>query len=187
MEAFFAATRHFLELSRESKSALSSVAKRRELPAGSTLIKANSVCNHFYFIEEGLTRTFYIRDGKDITDWFSTENSIACSIVSFISRKEDIREIELLEPSVVWAFEYSLMETLYIKHHEIERLGRLWISQGLIQLQQRFDDLHFATASERYEKLIDQQPSLLQRVPLGMIASYLGITQETLSRIRSKK
>jgi hypothetical protein len=60
------------------------------------------------------------------------------------------------------------------------------LSSGLIQMQQRFDDLHFATALQRYRKLIDNNPTFVNRVPLGMIASYLGITQETLSRIRSQ-
>jgi hypothetical protein len=78
------------------------------------------------------------------------------------------------------------LERLYKHHHDIERLGRLLVSFGLIQLQQRFDDLHFATAAQRYRTLLDSNPSFIRRVPLGMIASYLGVTQETLSRIRAR-
>lgn len=80
-----------------------------------------------------------------------------------------------------------MLEQLYISFHEIERMGRLIVSYGLTLMQQRFDDLHFASAAERYEKLLQTNPSLLQRVSLGHIASYLGITQETLSRIRAQK
>ena len=86
---------------------------------------------------------------------------------------------------MLWAISNQDIENLYKQHHDIERLGRLLISHGVVQLQQRFDDLHFATAAERYQKLIAIHPSLINRVPLGMIASYLGITQETLSRVRS--
>ena len=69
---------------------------------------------------------------------------------------------------------------LYKEHHEIEKLGRLIISSGVVQMQQRFDDLHFATAKERYQKILEKSPSLIQRVPLGMLSSYLGMTPETL-------
>jgi CRP-like cAMP-binding protein len=110
----------------------------------------------------------------------------ACSIISFLTRQPDRRGIELLEDSVLWGMHHDELEQLYKHHHDIERLGRLLVSFGLIQLQQRFDDLHFATAAQRYRTLMDTNPSFIQRVPLGMIASYLGITQETLSRIRAQ-
>ncbi|MBN8856435.1 MAG: hypothetical protein BGO55_16715 [Sphingobacteriales bacterium 50-39] len=110
----------------------------------------------------------------------------ACSIISFLTRQPDRRGIELLEDAVLWGLHCDELEKLYKHYHDIERLGRLLVSFGLIQLQQRFDDLHFATAAQRYRTLIDTNPSFIQRVPLGMIASYLGITQETLSRIRAQ-
>lgn len=127
-----------------------------------------------------------MKDGKDITDWISAENSFACSIISFITRKPDRRMIELLEPSVLFSFHYDDFEKLCRKYHDIEHLFRQIVSFGLVQLQQKFDDLHFSTALDRYQTLRATHPTIIQRVPLGMIASYLGITQETLSRIRSQ-
>ncbi|HXS35460.1 MAG TPA: Crp/Fnr family transcriptional regulator [Flavipsychrobacter sp.] len=186
MEKFFLAIGQFIELSPESKDALASILKRLELPKGHILIRQNIVCNHTYFIEEGLTRTYYYKDDKDITDWLSAENTFAASIVSFITRQPDRRIVELLEPSVLWSIAHDDLEDLYTKYHEIERLGRLLVSYGIVQLQQRFDDLHFATALERYQKLLNTNPTFIQRVPLSMVASYLGVTQETLSRIRSQ-
>lgn len=183
-DLFQAPGSHFT-LSTDSRIAFAAIAEKRELPKGALLVNAGSCCKHLFFIQQGLSRTFYIKDGKDVTDWISPERSIATSIVSFITRLPDIRSIELLETSIVWAIGRDDLEKLYWEHHEIERFGRLMVSAGLVQLQQRFDDLHFATARERYAKLMQQSPTLLQRVPLGMIASYLGITQETLSRIRA--
>lgn len=186
MDKFFELVSQFTCLSSESKVALSEIALMLVLPKGHLLLKPNTVCHYIYFIEKGLTRTFYIKDEKDVTDWFSAENSFACSIMSFISQTPDRRAIELLEPSVLWAFHFKDLEKLYSKHHEIERLGRHLVSFGIIQMQQRFDSLHFASAFERYETLLKTHPDIIQRVPLGMIASYLGITQETLSRIRAQ-
>ena len=186
MDAFFTFIKQITPLSDESIAAMGLVLQRFELPKGHTLLRPGAVCHYFYFIEEGLTRTWYIKDGKDITDWLSAENSFAVSIVSFLTGQPDIRGIELLEPSILWAISRNDLENLYAHYHDIERMGRLILSTGLIQMQQRFDDLHFATALQRYRKLIDSNPSFVNRVPLGMIASYLGITQETLSRIRSQ-
>lgn len=186
MDNFFETIHKQMTLSEGSKTLFASILEKSELPRGHILVKAETVCNYVYYIERGLTRTFYLKDGRDVTDWISTEKTFACSIVSFITKKPDIRAIELLEDSVLLAFHHNDLEKLYYGNHEIERFGRLLVSNGLIQVQQRFDDLHFASAFERYKKLIDINPTLIQRVPLGMIASYLGITQETLSRIRSR-
>jgi CRP-like cAMP-binding protein len=186
MDAFFKIISQFTNLSDDSNEAMSKVLKRLDLPKGHVLVKANSVCNYVYFIEKGLTRTYYLNDGKEVTDWLSAEDSFACSIVSFITRKPDRRIIDLLEPSVLWALHYDDLESLYKQHHDIERLGRHLVSFGLIQVQQRFDDLHFASALQRYQKLMQTNPDLIKRVPLGIIASYLGISQETLSRIRAQ-
>lgn len=183
--SFFTFIKKITSLSEESQSAFTAVLQRMEFRKGHDLLRPGSICRYFYFIEKGLTRTYYLKDGKDITDWISAENSIAVSIISFLTHQPDRRGIELLEDSIFYALSFADLENLYKEYHDIERLGRLLISQGIIQLQQRFDDLHFATAQQRYHQLISSNPSLINRVPLGMIASYLGITQETLSRIRA--
>jgi CRP-like cAMP-binding protein len=186
MDSFFQAISLLTSLTTESKQAIALVLKKRELPKGHVLVKQNTVCNYVYFIEKGLTRTFYYKDGKDVTDWISAENSFAVSIISFITRQSDRRIIELLEPSILWAFHYNDFEKLCSQYHDIERLGRHLAYAGMIQMQRKFDDLHFATALERYKTLMETNPTFIQRVPLGIIASYLGVTQETLSRIRSQ-
>jgi CRP-like cAMP-binding protein len=186
MEKFFDRVGQFLRLSPESRDALAAVLRRMELPKDHLLVKQDSVCHYVYFIEKGLTRTFYYKDGKDVTDWLTAEDNFACSIISFLTRQPDRRGIQLLEDSLLWGLHHDELERLYKEYHDLERLGRLLVSFGLIQVQQRFDDLHFATATQRYQTLMDTNPNFLQRVPLGMIASYLGITQETLSRIRAQ-
>lgn len=186
MENFFSTVSQYTSLSAQSKQELTARLKKQVLPKGHILVKPDTTCNFTYFIDSGLTRTFYLKDGKDITDWISDECSFASSIISFITRKPDRRGIELLENSVLYSLHYNDLEDLCKRYHDIETLFRKLVSLGLIQLQQKFDDLHFATALERYQVLMQTHPSFIQRVPLGMIASYLGITQETLSRIRSQ-
>jgi CRP-like cAMP-binding protein len=187
MESFFKKAAEFVKLSSEAKAALAEALCYHEVAKGELLVKPYTICNRIYFVEEGLTRTFYCKDDKDITDWLSPENNFACSIVSFINRIPDRRGIETLEDCILWSLEHDVLEQLYGSFHEIERMGRLIVSYGLTMVQQRFDDLHFASAADRYEKLLQTTPGLLQRTPLGHIASYLGITQETLSRIRAQK
>ena len=160
---------------------------RREVPKGQVLLKPGTTCRHIYFIERGLTRTFYVKSGRDVTDWISPEETFAVSIVSFLTTAPDIRGIEALEPSVLWAISRDALETLYAQHPSIERFGRMLMSEGIVQMQRRFDDLHLSTAAMRYRRLMETAPEILQRVPLGMVASYLGMTAETLSRIRAGK
>lgn len=185
MNRFFDVVTSFTQLSAEGRDGLSAILKPMEFPKGHMLVKQHSICQYIFFIERGLTRTFYYKDDKDVTDWLSAENMFACSIISFLTRKPDRRGIELLEDSMLWGLHHDDLEKLYQRHHDVERWGRLLVNQGLIQLQQRFDDLHFATAAQRYQTLMDTNATFIQRAPLGIIASYLGITQETLSRIRA--
>ncbi|RFS21744.1 Crp/Fnr family transcriptional regulator [Chitinophaga silvatica] len=184
MDSFLAFVGNYVNLKPEAKQALRAIIIREEFSKGHILTSAGTICRYIWFIEQGLARTFYIKDGKDVTDWISPENTISCSLVSFLTQRPDIRSIELLEPGIICALPYDELEKLFTRYHEIERLGRLLVNSGLILMQQRFDELHFSTARQRYQNLLATQPGLLNRVPLGMIASFLGITQETLSRMR---
>lgn len=175
-----------MALSEESKAMLSAILVRHELPRGRTLIKPNTTCDQVYFIEQGLARTYYIKEGKDVTDWLAAEGDFVVSVISFLTHQPDRRAVELLETSILWSLSYHGLEQLYQQSHEIERLGRLLVSTGLILVQQRFDDLHFSNAAQRYKHLLARNPSIINRVPLSYVASYLGISQETLSRIRAR-
>ncbi|SDD64966.1 Crp/Fnr family transcriptional regulator [Niabella drilacis] len=186
MEHFFVTVAQYATLSEQSRQELVKQLQKQVLPRGTILVRPDTTCKCLYFIDKGLTRTYYLKDGKDITDWISDENSFACSIISFITRRPDRRGIEILEDTVLYVLHRDVLDELCARYHDIEHLFRMLVAHGLIQLQQKFDDLHFATALERYKILMQSNPSFIQRVPLGMIASYLGITQETLSRIRAQ-
>jgi CRP-like cAMP-binding protein len=108
------------------------------------------------------------------------------SFFSFITRKPCIENIQLIEDSTLWAISYDDLQNLYDEYPDIERLGRIMNERYYVMLEERFVSNHFKEAKERYENLMNNAPHILQRVPLGYVASYLGITQETLSRIRGK-
>lgn len=183
---FFKSVSPFVKLSPLTKQVLLAHMVKESLPKGYVLVPIGGICRNVHYMETGLTRTFYIKDGKEITEKFCAENSFTCSMTGHLTNIPDGRQIELLEPSVIWTMPYVKLEELYDGHHEIERLGRHIITADLLALQSRLSDLQFKTAEERYINLLTSKPSLLQRVSLGIISSYLGITQETLSRIRAK-
>ena len=172
------------QLSSNAENAMKAVLVKRNMNRGDLLLKGGQVCKHLHFIEKGAARVYYLNEGREIVHWLGAENSIVTSIASFLSQNSSSQFIELIEDSSIISVKYNDLEDLYIRFHEIERLGRLLTQSALLQMQQRFDDLHFSSAAQRYQKLIKENPVFIRRFPLGVIASYLGITQETLSRIR---
>lgn len=187
MESLVQAFSQFGILDSTSSNELLNIAKEHHLNKGHILIAPNTVCKNFYFVKQGLTRTFYIKDGKDITDWISPENTFAVSLISFINQVPDRRGIELLEPSILYSLYYKDLEELCVKYHDIEHIMRKILSSGIVQMQNKIDDIHFVSAKQRYQNLLQKNPHIIQRLPLRMVSSFLGITQETLSRIRAQR
>ena len=167
---------------------LLSKSRKEYLPKHYMLHREGEVCKKLYFVEKGLVRWFYhSEEGKDITDSFGGENSFVTAFDSFFQRKPSRYSIELLEDSTVYSMTYDDLEYLFEKFREVEKVSRLILIQILEQSLDKNSALQFHNAHERYEFITEKHPDLLQRVSLGHIASYLGITQETLSRIRAKK
>lgn len=156
------------------------------LPKNKYLVSQGDICRHLYFLEQGAVRGFYNLDGKEITHWFGFENDFVTSFHSFITHEAAVENIQLMEGSILWRIAKETLTELCNSHHEIERLLRIAYEKYYIRLEERFVNAQFKTASERYENLMQQTPHIIERVPLGCVASYLGISQETLSRIRSK-
>jgi CRP-like cAMP-binding protein len=150
------------------------------------LVTEGKTCRHLYFLQQGALRGFYNLEGKEITHWFAFENDFVTSFHSFITQKPAVENIQLLEGSIAWSISREMLDELMDRHHEIERVVRLAYESYYIRLEERFVNAHFKTASERYQDLLQQSPHIIERVPLGYIASYLGISSETLSRIRGQ-
>jgi CRP-like cAMP-binding protein len=160
---------------------------REELPKNYLLHKEGTVCRKLFFIQNGLARIFYFKDGKDITTSFVNQNTFTTAVDSFFEQKPSRYNIELLEASTVSSIKYDDLMALFKESHAIERFGRMITTEFLKSFAERLTAIQFQTAAERYQALQARYPDLLTRVALGHIASYLGITQETLSRLRGRK
>ena len=152
---------------------------------GTMLHKEDTVCNHLFIIQKGLARAFYYKDGQDITAHFALEGTSITAIDSLIQRKRSRYNIEVLEDSSIISISKEDMDALLKEKPQYEKHIRLYMEQIYIDLAERVEDLVFHSAKERYDKILEKTPQLIQRVNLKHIASYLGITQETLSRIRA--
>ena len=174
------------KLSDEALAYISAHIERKEVKKGTQLLRNGETCNYFYFVTKGMLRSYYYAEGKEVTNWFALEHDFATSIYSFISRNSGYENIETLEDSTLEMLSNQSLQDLYLKFPETERTGRLIMESYYIQLEERLISIQFKSAKERYDLLMQRNPDIILRAPLGTIASYLGITQETLSRIRGK-
>ena len=177
---------NYYSLSESANDALQECFVKISLAKGEYLLSEGKICKQLYFLEKGALRGFYNLDGKEITHWFGFENDFVTSFHSFITQEPAVENIQLLEGSILWAISKEQLKELFNQHHEIERLVRIVYEKYYLRLEERFVNAQFKTARERYGNLLQQTPHILERVSLGCIASYLGISQETLSRIRSQ-
>jgi len=168
-------------------SDLASVSKVLSFDKPTILVKEGQFANKTYFIVKGCARAFYLKDGKDVTDWLAFENDFISAINSFFLNIPSPHYIEVLEASELLEFSREDSLILSDKYHDFEKLASKVITRTLLQLQQRVVSIQFETAQQRYENLLNIRPDITQRVPLTHIASFLGITLETLSRIRNPK
>jgi len=161
---------------------------REELPKGHILFRQGETCNTVYYIEHGFARIYYLSEsGREITAEFFHENSSVTAKDSFFYHKPTIYYCELTENCIIYSISYSDLESLIDKNHEFAKFVIQVILKFAKDMTEYIANLKFQTAEERYNALITNNPTILQRVSLGHIASYLGITQETLSRIRAGK
>lgn len=177
-----------LPLSAEVVEELQKIIVREHLPKNHVLVRPGQHCRRLFFIEEGLIREHYQSlSGKETTYRFHTEDNFVTADESFIDGQPSQYYLETLEETTLCSISHEDFEQLLKRHPLFEQLHVLVMHQVMREMKERITALQFQTATERYESLLQNQPSIFQRVSLGHIASYLGISQETLSRIRSKK
>lgn len=175
-------------MSTELRNALFSNTHLLKVNKKHVLLEINQIQKSLFFIVKGGVRSYYLdSDGKDTTSWLLFEGDLAISVYSFFSQKRSFEVLETMEDTHLLVLGYNKLMELYHSFPEFNYIGRILTETYYIKAEEKANELRVFSATERYQHLLKKYPNIIARVPLGMISSYLGITQSTLSRIRAKK
>ncbi|MBN3518950.1 Crp/Fnr family transcriptional regulator [Algoriphagus lutimaris] len=172
-------------ISPEAERALYGISFEIETSKNKHLHEIGQTCKTYYFVSEGLARIFYLKDGTDVTEYFAHQNDMIIRAESLFTGRPSKKAIQALENTVFIGIPASKLEGLFDTYPDLERLFRKILEASFVAYVNRMESLQFHTAEERYNQLVKDYPRLLENVSLKHIASYLGITQVSLSRIRS--
>ncbi|MBP1637695.1 MAG: cyclic nucleotide-binding protein [Bacteroidetes bacterium] len=150
------------------------------------LVEEGDICQYYYFVKEGILRNYYLKNGIEITTNFDTPDDIATNFTSLILKQESIGYIQAITNCIIYRMKAFDFERIKAQNHIIQELNDTLVYSYVILLEERLYSIQFCTAAERYDFIIKKYPHYIQQIPLTYIASYLGISLETLSRIRAK-
>lgn len=163
-----------------------SLVEERKYPKGTHLYKQNAQAKYIFLVKHGLVRAYARRGTRRITFWFGSDGELAFPIESVFAGKEEYASIDTLEDTTAYAIDIARLHELYASDINIANWGRRYAELACITAEKQFIERQFKTALERYRELLANHPDIIRRVPLGIIASYLGTTQVNLSRIRAR-
>ena len=152
---------------------------------GEMILSEGEVCRGISYIEKGLVRQFYHKNGKEVTEHLGVDHTVFMCIESLFKEEPTRLQVEALEATLVYILPKSKLEAAAIRNVNIQMLYRKILEESLIQSQVHADLMRFETAPNKYKRLCELSPQVVLRAPLTYIASYLQMTPETLSRIRS--
>ena len=159
----------------------------KKLGKNEHLLQVGDVAKEVFFINKGIMRNYVpVVNKGQITNYFAEESMFNTSAVSFFTQQPSYEAVQAIEPCEGLAIQFEDLQKLYDRFHNWERLGRLFLQAILMQQDLRLRWFIEKSANERYEAFLQTYPHLMQRIPQYHISSYLGITPESLSRLRSR-
>ncbi len=172
---------------RETVKEIASHFQATEIKKNDYFIKKGRICNNYLFLEHGFIRAYtFDTDGNEVTTEFYTENQIVFEIGSFFQKTESKENYQALEDCAGWNLTFDELQLLFHSLPEFREFGRMILVKGFISFKNRTLSLINESAEQRYISLIKTRPEIFQKAPLKYIASYLGITDTSLSRIRKE-
>lgn len=176
------------EINEEDEATIMSAFEPATIKKRKDLLVPGQVCNYLYFITKGCLRSFYI-DSKGVEHIYQIrmDNSWISDLESFFSQSPSKYNIEALEDSHFFRIAHERFERLLMEIPRLERYFRILFQKAYINALNRLNATMWETAMDRYNEMLKEHPEVFQRVPLVHIASYLGVTPESLSRIRKQK
>lgn len=177
--------RKYSTMTHDELDVLESILVPMKFAKGQMILSEGEICKHVYYIERGLIRQFYFKNGKQITEHLGEDRSIFMCIESLFREEPTKLQVEAIEPTWVYALPKQKLEQVALHNVNIQILYRKILEESLITSQVHADLVRFETAQARYKRMCKLSPQVILRAPLVYIASYLQMTPETLSRIRS--
>ena len=178
--------RNELQLSEDIIRTVSPHIKHTEFKKKEVILDPDHKTNNIHFIESGIVRSFYRTEAKEITLAFVEENEICITINSIFFDKPSRFGIQAITPTKMATLDYTIWEQIIAAKPELLAINQHFFVKNIKNYIDYIELINCKSPSERYQILIDSNPAIFNKVPLGYIASYLGITQETLSRLRKK-
>jgi CRP-like cAMP-binding protein len=177
--------RRYSTMTHDELDLLESILVPMKFSKNEMILREGETCKNIYWVVRGLVRQYYYKNGKELTEYMATENTIVMCIESLFREQPTHLQIKALEPTIIYALPKADLEAVAMKSVNIQILFRKILEESLILSQHHADMLRFESAQDRYAKLVKNQPQLVLRAPLVYIASYLQMTPETLSRVRT--
>lgn len=174
-----------ITLSHDSLDAFANIILPKKLLRGEEPVKSGEVCDYMYYVERGLVLQYYKKNGKTVTEHISHEGDMVICIESFYTREPSRLAVHMLEPGMLYCIPHDSFQSICSRSYELCCLQFAIMQRSLIISQQKADVLRFENARERYIRTLRENPDIVRRAPLHLIASLLQMTPETLSRIRT--
>ncbi len=187
MPDFLNSVNNLVPLDHNAAADLSGRLYTKAFRKGDFILKQRQICRSLYFINEGLVKLFFNSEDKAFVMRFFPEGAMFTLLDSYLNQSPAQYEIVALEPTTITFISYDDLEDLCKKHHAIETFFRKLVSMAALNMMSRVSEMLEEDATARYENFVRQNNALMQRISLGDLAAYLGITQVSLSRIRAKR